>query len=241
MCCEVWLKLKKNSLLICHNNPIFIKDLTRKRWEDLLSQTRLKMRVKVIGRIFTSLRYCFLYIYIYTDWCMAKRDEAAGFKLLQSVTVQELLSHVESSLAVEFALVVLKSIPHGHWAMTAEEPGIHAANGVPLVTPCAQLQYWLFYKEENHFVVIPLLFKANSYRKEPLLHTKSLMEMYQEIVLGPKRWSCGFFPDSWAWFILCILLMAVLQNYFLTKIHCFWQLSGNSLLPQKNLWLCAYG
>lgn len=70
--------------------------------------------------------------------------------------------------------------------MTAEERGIHTADGVPLVTPCAPLQYWFSHKEENHFVVILLLLKANSYQKEPFLHTKSLMEMYQEIVLGPK-------------------------------------------------------
>lgn len=48
----------KNSPLICHNvskNPIFKRDIIRKRRENFLSQKRLKMRVEVIERILTFL------------------------------------------------------------------------------------------------------------------------------------------------------------------------------------------
>lgn len=145
--------------------------------------------------------------------------------------VQELLSNVGSSLTVEFALAVLESV-----ALSVEHRLLKKQVST-LQMGC--LRCLLVHRisidslEEGHFIVIPLLLKANSCQKNPCLHTKLLVEMYWEIVLGPKWWSCVFFPDSWVWFILCILLMAALQNYFLTKIHCFWQLSGSFLLPQK--------
>lgn len=117
----------------------------------------------------------------------------------------------------------------------------HSADGIPMVTPCAQLQYWSFGNEQSHSLVIPLLLKASFYWNKPFLHTKSLLEMYQEIVLGPKWRSCGFF-----------LIHGYDSFYAYYWWQCykiiFWQryiVSGNflalSCFLKKNVCLCACG
>lgn len=120
----------KSSLLICHNTPIFIKDLTRKRQEKLLSQKRLKVRITVIGRIFPSLRYCRV-----TDWCITET-----FKLLWSVVAQELPSHTESSLAAGLVLIVSKRAHVGmeQWVLKYRHP--HCKQGLwwPLCSASVQ-------------------------------------------------------------------------------------------------------
>lgn len=102
-----------------------MKHLTRKRQEKLLSQKRSKMRIRVIGRIFTSLRCSHV-----NDWCITE-----SFKLLWSVMVQELPSHTESSLAVELVLIVLKRVhmEMEQWMLKNRYP--HCKQGMPLVAP----------------------------------------------------------------------------------------------------------
>lgn len=123
--------------------------------------------------------------------------------------------------------------------MTAEEPGVPLRDGISMVTPCAQLQYWSFGNEESHFLVIPLLLKASSDRNKPFLHTKSLLEMYEEIVLGPKWRSCGFFP----WFMGMIHSMHIIDGS-VTKLFSdkdtlflatFWHLAASS----RKMYVCV--
>lgn len=189
MCLEVWLKLKKkNSLLICHNNPIFIKDLDRKRQEDLLSQKMLNMRVKVIGSIFTSLRQCYI-----ADWCIAER-EAPGFKLLQTAFPHWIFtaSWVGTSSFKECTTWALSNdcwrtkYPCCKWG----------AFGDPLCTPSVFILPQGGKPLCSHTTSTQSKFLS---KKNPsyTLHAKSVMEMYQEIVSGPKWWSCGFFLIHW--------------------------------------------
>lgn len=131
------------------------------------------------------------------------------------------------------------------WALSNEcwRNYFHTTNGVLLVAPCTQLQYWFFHKGNNNSAVTSLLFKSNSYPKHLFLCTELLMETYQEIVLGSKWWSCVFFLIHW-YDSFCHIIDANVTELFSDKdtlflaVICFLQKIYGSMLLGS--WISEY-